>query len=95
MWQPGWEGSLGEKGCPYQYMAKFLGRLSESITALLISHTPIQNKKFNEKKEKKDMLVMIGVSAYLVDGEYLLFFLSFHSLHGARKIFHELVTCPL
>ena len=44
MWQPEWEGSLGENG--YMYMlAEFLHYSHESITTLLISNTPMQNKK--------------------------------------------------
>ena len=40
MWQSGWEGSLGENGYMYIY-----GCSSETITALLMGYTPIQNKK--------------------------------------------------
>ena len=43
MWQPGWEGGLGKNG--YMYMAESLCHSPETITTLLISYTPIQNKK--------------------------------------------------
>ena len=43
MWQPGWEGSLGEMDT---CMAESLHCSPETITTLLISYTPIQNKKF-------------------------------------------------
>ena len=48
MWQPGWEGSLGEN----TYMAESLCSLPGTITTLLISSTPIQNTKFKRKKIK-------------------------------------------
>ena len=35
MWQPGWEGSLGENGYMYIYMAESLH--SETVTILLIN----------------------------------------------------------
>ena len=41
MWQPGWKGCLGENGC-----TGTCGCLPETLTTLLISYTPIQNKKF-------------------------------------------------
>ena len=44
MWQPGWEGSLGENG--YMYMAQSLHCPLETITTLLIGYTLIQNKNF-------------------------------------------------
>ena len=43
MWQPGCEGSLGEMDT---CMAESLHCSPETITTLLISYTPIQNKKF-------------------------------------------------
>ena len=42
MWQPGWEGGWGEDG--YMYMDNSLCHSPETITTLLISYTPIQNK---------------------------------------------------
>ena len=47
MWQPGWEGSLGENG--YMYIiqrTESLCCLPETITALLTGCTPIEDKKF-------------------------------------------------
>ena len=51
MWQPGWEGSLGENGYMYTCIrvAESLCCLPETITTLLISCTPIQNKKVLKK----------------------------------------------
>ena len=45
MWQPRWEGSLGENGCMCMYMAESLCCSLESITTLLIGYAAIQNKK--------------------------------------------------
>ena len=45
MWQPGWEGCLGENG--YMYMDESICCPFKTITTLLDGHTPIQNKKFN------------------------------------------------
>ena len=42
MWQPGWEGSLGENGCMFM-MAESLYCPPETITTLLIGYTPVQN----------------------------------------------------
>ena len=50
MWQPGWERSLGENGYVYMY-AESLYCLPETI-ALLISYTPIGNKKLKKKNTK-------------------------------------------
>ena len=58
MWQPGWKGSLGEKGYMYIYMAESLCYSPETITTLLINYTPKQNKKF---KKEKDMSVSCSV----------------------------------
>ena len=44
MWQPGWEGSLGDNGYMHMYDCSL-----ETITTLLISYNPIQNKKFKKK----------------------------------------------
>ena len=46
MWQPGWEGSLGEDGYMYVYGAEPLHSPPDTVTTLLISYTPIQNKTF-------------------------------------------------
>ena len=45
MWQPGWKGSLRENGymCMYD---ESLHCSQETVTALFIVYTPIQNKKF-------------------------------------------------
>ena len=48
MWQPGWEGSLGESGYVYVWLSPF--SLLESITTLLIIYTPIQNKQFSQEE---------------------------------------------
>ena len=47
MWQPRWEGSLGENG--YMYMYGWVPCCSPKTITLLISYTPIQNKKFKRK----------------------------------------------
>ena len=45
-WQLGWKGSLGEKGCSVCVcVAESLCCAPETITTLLISSTPVQNKK--------------------------------------------------
>ena len=46
MWNPGWEGNLGENGYMCIYKAESLLCLSETIIILLISCTPTQNLKF-------------------------------------------------
>ena len=52
MWQSGWERSLGENA--YMYMlAEFLCCPPTTIKTLLIGYSPIQNKKFKAKKQKK------------------------------------------
>ena len=40
MWQPGWEGRVGENGY-MDIMAESFCRLLETITTLLISYTPV------------------------------------------------------
>ena len=45
MWQPGWEGSWGRRDTLIS-MAESLHCWLDSITTLLIGHTPIQNRKF-------------------------------------------------
>ena len=52
MWQPGWEGVCGKMDTCV-CMAAFLHCSPEIITILLISCTPIENKKFKLKKLKK------------------------------------------
>ena len=44
MCQPGWQWGLGENG--YMCMLADSSMLTETITALLIGYTPIQNKVF-------------------------------------------------
>ena len=58
LWQPGWEGSLGENGCVS------LCSSPETITALLISYTPIQDEIL--KKENLSVffdLVLLAVGS--------------------------------
>ena len=43
MWQTGWEQSLGKDGYMYEY-----GCRPGAITALLVSYTPIKNKKLKK-----------------------------------------------
>ena len=49
--QPGWEGSLGEKGYMCTCMAESLPCSPETVTRLLISYIPKQNKRFKVKKK--------------------------------------------
>ena len=49
MWQPGWEGVWGRMDTCI-CMAEYLCRPPETITALLIGCTPIQNKEDLKKK---------------------------------------------
>ena len=51
MWQPGWDGSLGENGSRI-YMAESPHCSPETIT-LLTGYTPIQNKKVLKKEKNK------------------------------------------
>ena len=60
IWQPGWEGSLEEKGYIYICMAEFLCCLLETTTTLLIGYTPIKSKKFKKKKSKNALLKIFG-----------------------------------
>ena len=48
MWQPGWEGSLGENGHVYVYvwLSPFTVHLKSSQHHLLNGYTPVQNKEF-------------------------------------------------
>ena len=46
VWQPGWEGSLGETGYTCTYMAESICYSSETITTLLTGYPPRQNEKF-------------------------------------------------
>ena len=50
MWQPGWEGSLGENG--YMYMYGWVFAIQLKLT-LLIGYTPTQNKKIKVWRKKK------------------------------------------
>jgi len=52
MWQPGWEGSLGESG--YMYMCGWIPLLSTWNNHIIVTqlYTLIQNKKLKEKKKK-------------------------------------------
>ena len=43
VWQPGWEGDLGETEYMWTYTAQSLCCPPETTTTLLISYTPIQN----------------------------------------------------
>ena len=52
MWQPGWEGSLGENGHVYMYMAESLHYSPETTATLLISYTPIQIKSLKNERTK-------------------------------------------
>ena len=52
MQQPGWERSLGRMDT-YVCMAGSLGCPPETITALLVRNTPIQNWKWKKKKMKR------------------------------------------
>ena len=49
MWQPGWEGSLGENGYICVCMAESLCYPPEITTTLLIRYTPIQTIKLKKK----------------------------------------------
>ena len=51
MWQPGWEGSWGRMDVCI-CVTEFPCCLPETITALLIGYTPIQNKKSPKNLKK-------------------------------------------
>ena len=61
MWQPGWEGGL-QRMNTCVCMAESLCCSPETITTLLISYIPIQNKKFKRKKTHKKTKELIIVS---------------------------------
>ena len=50
MWQPGQGGGLGENGHMYIYMAESLRYSPKTITTLLITYIPIQNKSLKFEK---------------------------------------------
>ena len=52
MWQPAWEGGLGENGYMDIYMAESFHCSPEVITTLLIGYTSMENKKFKLKKKE-------------------------------------------
>ena len=54
MWQPGWEGSLGENGQVNVWLSPFAVHLK--LSQVLISYTPVQI----EVKKKKVYLGRIG-----------------------------------
>ena len=71
MWQPGGEGSLGDSAYAYKYtihtcicMVESLHCSPETIIALLIGYTPIQNNKF--KKKEKDVIPFYGWAIYCI-----------------------------
>ena len=45
VWQPGWQGSLGENRYTCIHVAESLGYAPETITTLLIGYTPKQKLK--------------------------------------------------
>ena len=58
MWQPGWEGNLGEETCTC--MAKSLCSPAETITTLSIGYTQKRNevlKKGHFKNEGRDLAI--------------------------------------
>ena len=65
MWQPGWEEIWGRMDTCVR-MADSFHCSSETITALLISSTPVQNKKL---KRKKKMLWKIVVECAVGTGK--------------------------
>ena len=54
VWQPGWEGSWGGRVYTCIYMAEALCCSPQTITALLIGCTPIQNKELKKKYNRLD-----------------------------------------
>ena len=82
MSQPGWEGTLGEKGymCRYGWVPSCL---PENITTLIISYTPIQSKKFKNKsltiypnlKRKPVSCIFIELPYFYELKKYLFLFL--------------------
>ena len=61
MWQPGWEGSLGENGYMYMY-GSVPSCPPENITTLLKDYTPIYNKKFKKKKHGFSQQSLVDIS---------------------------------
>ena len=64
MWQPRWERSSGRMDTRI-CMAKSLCCLLETITALLIDSTPIRNKKFFKKRNRKNQTFMVRAAFQL------------------------------
>ena len=54
IWQPGWEG-VRERMDTCICMAESLHCSPKTVTKLLISYTPIENKKFKLKKKNEIM----------------------------------------
>ena len=57
MWQPGWEGSLGENGYMFMY-GWVLCCPPEATTTLLIGYTPIKNKKLKKKQGRGWLFIL-------------------------------------
>ena len=65
MWQPGWEGSLGESG--YMYMCGWIPLLSTWNNHIIVTqlYTLIQNKKLKEKK-KDNFMWMTSLTSHIL-----------------------------
>ena len=63
MWQPGWEGGVGENG--YMYMAESLHCSSETITTLFTGCSPPKNG-FGVKNKRFHMLQLRSAAAKLL-----------------------------
>ena len=51
IWQPGWEGSLGENG--YMHMYESLCCSPDTVTTSFMRYNPLQTKKLKKKKKKR------------------------------------------
>ena len=66
IWQPEWEGSLGEKIHVYIWLGPFTVHLKLSQHCLLINCTLIQNKKFKKHNEMEILAQVWGdISIFL------------------------------
>ena len=54
VWQPGWEGSLGENGYMYVYGCEILCCPPETITSLLMAILQNKIKSFLLEKKSRD-----------------------------------------
>ena len=83
MWQPGWEGSLGGEWIREYVWLSPLCYPPKTITALLISYTPIKKLK----KKKEEFLVLISITV-----QHLPCFIFMQSIYTVSRIIPVFVS---